>query len=98
LVVYPERMQETLDASLGLVYSQRVLLALVDSGLTREEAYAVVQDNAMRAWDEGTPLRELLASDDRATAHLSADDLEGLFAPRWHTRHLADVMARVEAL
>ena len=98
LVVSPERMQATLDGSLGLVFSQRVLLALVDTGLTREEAYAVVQDNAMRAWDEGTPLRELLAADDRATSRLSSDDLDALFDPRWHTRHLEDVMARVKAL
>ena len=98
LVVYPDRMRATLESSLGLVYSQRVLLALVEGGLTREDAYAVVQQNAMRAWDEGRPLRELLGDDERAGAHLSAAELDELFDPSWHTRHLDDVMARLEAL
>jgi len=64
LVVLPERMQANLDASYGLVFSQPVLLSLVQGGKTRDEAYRIVQHNAMRAWDEGTDFRALLEADD----------------------------------
>ena len=64
LVVIPERMQANLDASYGLVFSQPVLLSLVQGGKTRDEAYRIVQHNAMRAWDEGTDFRRLLEADD----------------------------------
>ena len=98
LVVHRERMREVLGSSSGLVYSQRVLLGLVEAGMSRDDAYAVVQENAMRAWETGTPLRELLGDDARATALLSDGRLDELFDPAWHTRHLEDVMARVAAL
>ena len=64
LVVMPERMQANLDASYGLVFSQPVLLALVQGGATRDDAYRIVQRNAMRAWDEGLDFRTLLEADD----------------------------------
>ena len=98
LVVHADRMREVLDSSSGLVYSQRVLLGLVEAGVSREDAYAVVQENAMRAWETGTPLRELLAADRRASALLSDAQLDELFDPSWHTRHLERVMERVAAL
>jgi len=98
LVVHPERMAANLGASGGLVYSQRVLLSLVERGLTREDAYALVQRNALAAWDEGRPLRDLLAADPRVAEHLSADELDALFEPGWYTRHVGVVMARVAAL
>ena len=63
LVVDPARMRANLEASHGLVFSQRVLLALVESGLSRDDAYRIVQRNALRAWDEGLDLRALLESD-----------------------------------
>jgi adenylosuccinate lyase len=63
LVVYPERMRANLDASFGLVFSQPVLLALVQSGVTRDDAYRIVQRNAMQAWDEGRDFRSLLTAD-----------------------------------
>jgi adenylosuccinate lyase len=98
LVVRPERMREVLDASHGLVYSQRVLLGLVERGLTREEAYAIVQRNALRAWDERRELGELLAADTEVGALLSAQELEALLDPAWYTRHVPEVMTRVAAL
>ena len=98
LVVRPERMREVLESSHGLVYSQRVLLGLVESGLTREDAYALVQRNAMRAWDEGRPLGELLAGDPEVTERLDAGALEALLDPAWYTRHVPEVMERVAAL
>ena len=98
LLVRPERMKQVLDSSYGLVYSQRVLLGLVEEGLTREEAYAAVQRNAMVAWDTGTPLRELLGDDDDVTGKISPERLDSLFDPSHHLRHMDDLMARVEAL
>jgi adenylosuccinate lyase len=86
LQVYPERMLANLEATRGLIYSSRVLLALVDAGLTREDAYEVVQRNAMRAWDDlrsarsGPSYRDLLAAD--AECPLDAVALDAIFDPR----------------
>jgi adenylosuccinate lyase len=98
LVVRPERMLAVLESSHGLVYSQRVLLGLVESGLTREEAYALVQRNAMRAWDEGRPLGELLEGDPEVAGRLPAERLRALMDPSWYTRHVPELMERVSAL
>ncbi|MGD9695554.1 MAG: adenylosuccinate lyase [Thermoleophilia bacterium] len=98
LVVRPDRMLAVLESSHGLVYSQRVLLGLVESGLTREQAYALVQRNALRAWDEGAPLHDLLAADPEVSARIGGDDLAALFDPAWYTRHVPEVLKRVEAL
>ncbi len=98
LVVSRERMLAVLESSHGLVFSQRVLLGLVERGLTREQAYALVQRNAMRAWDEGRRLGDLLAADAEVTAVICADDLAGLLDPSWYTRHVPEVMERVAAL
>ncbi len=98
LVVYPERMQEILESSGGLVFSQRVLLALVSSGLTREDAYTIVQRNAMECWNTKVPLRELLAQDGEVSTRLNTAALEELFDPSWYLRHIDEVMERVAAL
>jgi len=98
LVVRPDRMLAVLESSHGLVYSQRVLLGLVERGLTREQAYAIVQRNAMRAWDEERPLGELLAADPEVTAHLPAAEVAALLDPAWYTRHVPELMERVAAL
>ncbi len=98
LVVRPDRMRAVLDSSHGLVFSQRVLLGLVERGLTREQAYALVQRNAMKAWDEGRRLGDLLAADDEVTAVISTADIDALLDPTWYTRHVPEVMERVAAL
>jgi adenylosuccinate lyase len=98
LVVRPERMRAALDASHGLVYSQRVLLGLVERGLARERAYALVQRNAMRAWDEGRPLGDLLAEDREVAGLIPPGELEALLDPSWYTRHVPALMDRVAAL
>lgn len=98
LVVHPERMAAIVESSHGLVYSQRVLLGLVERGLTRERAYALVQRNAMRAWDEGRHLRDLLEADPEMVEAIGAGGLGELFDPAWYTRHVDALMARVEAL
>ena len=78
LLVYPERMQKNLDRMGGLVHSQRVLLALTQAGLSREDAYAVVQRNAMKVWesDGALSLLDLLKADPEVTAHIDAAALE----------------------
>jgi adenylosuccinate lyase len=98
LVVYPERMLEVLESSHGLVYSQRVLLALVDTGLTREDAYTLVQRNGLASWDSGRPLRDLLGEDTAVTDRLDGQTLDAIFDPQWYTRNLDTVWERVRDL
>ena len=98
LVIRPDRMQQVLDSSYGLVFSQRVLLGLVEEGLTREEAYAAVQRNAMTAWDTGQPLKDLLAKDPDVQGKIDPSRLDAMFDPSHHLRHVDEVFERVEAL
>ena len=98
LVIRPDRMQQVLDSSYGLVFSQRVLLGLVEEGLTREEAYAAVQRNAMTAWDTGQSLKDLLAKDQDVVGKIDPSRLDAMFDPSHHLRHLDEVFERVEAL
>ncbi len=85
--VFPHRMRANLDSSYGLVFSQRVLLTLVERGLDRQHAYGIVQRNAMRAWDTGTPLRTLLEQDAEAVQVLAPADLNTIFDPEWYLRY-----------
>ncbi len=95
LVVYPERMKANLDALGGLIHSQRVMLALVDKGMSREDAYEAVQRNAMKAWSEGGDFLALLKADPLISPKLKAKELEGLFDLAWHTRHVDAIFSRV---
>jgi adenylosuccinate lyase len=95
LVVRVERMRENLDASHGLVFSQRLLLALVESGLARDDAYRLVQRHAMRAWDEGLDFRLLVRHDAELTGRV---DLDAVFDATAHTRHADVVFDRLRAL
>ena len=95
LVVYPERMLQNLNLTNGLVFSQRVMLALVRAGMTREQAYAASQRNAMRCWEEKTPLRELLGVDGEVTALLSPEELDDLFDPLSMLRNIDAIFERV---
>lgn len=94
LLVYPENMRRNLERTHGLVFSQRVLLALVEKGLSREKAYALVQDNAMRCWETGRPLRELLGEDTGVQAVLGAEELDRLFDYGYFTRRIGRVYSR----
>ncbi len=94
LVVFPERMQANLDASFGLVFSQPVLLALVQAGATRDDAYRIVQRNAMRAWDEGLDFRTLLEADDE----VDDDILDDAFDLRRSLRNLDHVLDQVDRI
>ena len=92
LVVDEERMRENLGALHGLVYSQRVLHELIDAGMMREDAYAVVQRHALRVWEGDGELRELLAGDPEVP--LDAEQLEAAFDPAWYLRHVDEIYAR----
>ena len=95
LVIRAERMRDNVDASHGLVFSQRLLLALVESGLVRDDAYRLVQRHAMRAWDEGLDFRQLVRHDGEISARV---DLDVVFDPTAHTRHADVVFDRLHAL
>ena len=95
LVIYPERMRRNLDASQGLYSSQRVLLALTEAGLPRQEAYELVQRQAMIAWREGRPLLDLLRQDAAITARLDDAKLAALFDLDHHLAHVDHVFERV---
>ena len=95
LVVREERMRRNLEGSHYLFFSQRVLLALVESGLSRDDAYRLVQRNAMRAWDEELDFRELVRSDDEVA---SCVDLDTVFDLDAYTRHVDTVFARLSSL
>ena len=89
-----ERMRENLELTHGALFSQRVLLALVESGISRDDAYRIVQELAQRAWDEGTPLRDLLDADERA----SALDLQEIFDYSHFARHAGEIIARLDEI
>ena len=97
LLVYPERMQKNLDRMGGLVHSQRVLLALTQAGVSREDAYAWVQRNAMRVWqsDGALSLLELLKTDPDVSGALSGDEIEARFDLAYHYKHVDTIFARV---
>jgi adenylosuccinate lyase len=95
LRVLADRMWSNVESSRGLVFSQQVLLALVDRGLAREAAYKIVQRNAMRSWDHGEDFRELLKADPDALAHLTTHDLERVFDYSYYTRYIDDTFQRI---
>jgi adenylosuccinate lyase len=98
LLVDAERMRRNLDASHGLVFSQRVLLALVESGLTRDEAYRLVQRNAMKAWDEETDFRTLVESDPEIAGRLGTEGIAAAFDLDDALRHIDVLFERLAAL
>jgi adenylosuccinate lyase len=98
LVVRPERMRRNLEASHGLFFSQRLLLALVDSGLERAEAYELVQRTAMRAWEKEQDFAELVRGDSEITSRLDASALDEVFDLAAYTRHVDVVFDRLQAL
>jgi len=95
LLVYPENMQKNLDKLGGLVHSQRVLLALTQKGVSREDSYRLVQRNAMPVWRGEGNFLELLKADKDVSAKLSAKELEDLFDLGYHTKHVDTIFARV---
>jgi len=96
LVVYPENMMKNLNLLKGIVFSQRVLLTLIEKGgLSREDAYAVVQENAMKVWQEGKDFKELLKTDEMVKKVLSDEEIESIFDLSYHTKHVDYIFNRV---
>ncbi|WP_188260923.1 adenylosuccinate lyase [Azospirillum tabaci] len=95
LVVYPERMQKNLDDLGGLVFSQRVLLALTQAGMSREDSYKAVQRNAMQVWEKGGNFLDLLSSDADVAKHISRETLAPMFDMTYHTKNVDMVFKRV---
>jgi adenylosuccinate lyase len=95
LLVYPENMKKNMERTFGLIYSQRVLLALIDKGMTREEAYDLVQPKAMEAWERQVPFRPLLEADERITSRLTKEELDDCFDYRHHLKHVDTIFARL---
>ena len=95
LRVFPERMLENIESSRGLVFSQRVLLALVDKGMAREDAYKIVQSNASRSWEEKQDFRDLLRADRQTGEHLSSSELDELFDYEYYTRYVDETFVRL---
>ena len=95
LRVFPDRMWSNVEGSRGLIFSQQVLLALVDKGLPREDAYKIVQRNAGLSWDQNQDFRDLLKSDNEALAYLNVDDLNQIFDYSYYTRYVDDIFSRL---
>ena len=94
MTVNEDRMRANLDLTSGALFSQRALLALVERGMARDEAYRIVQAAAQRAWAEGTPLRELLEAEPAAQGL----DLDAIFDEGHFTRHAAEIVGRLDAI
>ncbi|AKI55416.1 adenylosuccinate lyase [Listeria monocytogenes] len=95
LTVFPENMKRNMDRTLGLIYSQRVLLALIDKGLAREAAYDVVQPRAMEAWEKQVPFRELVEQDAIITENLSAEEIADCFDYNYHLKNVDLIFDRL---
>ncbi len=95
LVIYPDRMRANMDRLGGLIHSQRVLLALTSAGVPREDAYRLVQRNAMKVWQENKDFLEELLADEDVTKALSPDVIRDQFDLGYHTKHVDDIFARV---
>ena len=92
LLIYPENMARNLNCYGGVVFSQGVLLALVGKGLNREDAYAIVQENAMAVWNQtGGDFYKLTSGDSRVTAHLTPAEIDECFDPNRHLKHLDEI-------
>ena len=96
--VYPQRMWHNLESTRGLVFSQRVLLALVEKGLSRDTAYQIVKDNSMRCWEEELDFRELIKSSPEVSEHISSEELEGLFDYAYYLRYTDESFERAGLL
>jgi adenylosuccinate lyase len=95
LVIYPDNMMRNLNQMRGLIFSQRVLLKLAESGASREKAYALVQRNAMKVWEEGKDFQAELLADPEVTGFLAADDIKEAFDLGYHLKHVDTIFTRV---
>ncbi len=96
LKVYPQRMEKNLWGTYGLVFSQQVLLKLIDNGIVRDEAYVMVQRNAMKAWEEERSFLNILKEDKEILEHISKQELEECFDPKYHLKNINAIFERLE--
>lgn len=95
LTVFPENMKDNMETTFGLIYSQRVMLQLIDKGLSREEAYDLVQPKTAQAWNEKKDFRSLLETDSKITSILTQNDLNDAFDYNYHIKHVDTIFDRV---
>lgn len=95
LTVFPDNMKRNMDRTLGLIYSQRVLLALIDKGLTREEAYDTVQPRAMESWEKQVPFRQLVDNDAVISSKLTKEEIDDCFDYHFHIKHVDTIFDRL---
>ncbi|MED4935477.1 adenylosuccinate lyase [Heyndrickxia coagulans] len=95
LTVFPENMKRNMDKTLGLIYSQRVLLALIDKGMSREAAYDTVQPKAMESWEKQVPFKELLKKDPAIQSRLTEAELDECFDYHYHLKHVDTIFDRL---
>lgn len=95
LTVFPDNMKRNMDSTLGLIYSQRVLLALIDKGLAREEAYDTVQPCAMEAWENQISFRGVVDQNEKITSHLNKEELDDCFDYNYHIQHVDMIFDRL---
>lgn len=95
LLIYPENMQRNLEKTKGLIFSQRVLLALINKGMMREDAYRIVQDRAMEAWRKDSDFRELIKGDSRVKELLTEEEIAGCFQSDYHLRNIEVIFQRL---
>ncbi|QQE74911.1 adenylosuccinate lyase [Brevibacillus composti] len=98
LTVFPENMKRNMDRTFGLIFSQQVMLKLIEKGMSREQAYDIVQPRAMQAWEEQRSFREILESDPAVTAALSPAELDDCFDHRYHLKHVDTIFQRLGLL
>ncbi|RFB28875.1 adenylosuccinate lyase [Brevibacillus sp. VP] len=95
LTVFPENMKRNMDRTFGLIYSQQVLLKLIDKGLSREKAYDTVQPRAMQAWEEQRSFKEIISEDETVKEMLTTEELEACFDYRYHLKHVDTIFVRL---
>jgi len=95
LMVYPENMRANMNRTRGLYYSQKILLELTQRGVSREDAYAIVQRNALEAWDKQRDFKDMVLNDPGITAKITKTEIETFCSPEFFTRHVDDIFARV---
>lgn len=95
LTVYPENMKRNIDATHGVIFSQRVLLALIDKGMVREDAYNLVQPKAMEAWETQTSFKTLIENDEKIAATLTTEDIDDCFDYTYHLKNVDEIFMRL---
>ena len=95
LRVYKDKMLQNLESSRGMVFSQGLLLRLIEKGLTREEAYKMVQDCAKQVWDENRNFKEVVLKDRAIAKHLNKKEISTVFDYAYHTKHMGEIFERL---